>query len=676
MRGPWIVGTAGGRGVRRWSGSGNRTLYLRRLSYEALEARRLLATNVLHVDVDSLAPVPDGASWASAYVSLQAALDRAAVLNADGDAENDVAQIWIAEGTYIPTALSDADGNGSIDTDPRSATFSLLDGVSLYGGFVGTESTLDEREPAVNGVFPHERSSRAILAKTTRPTSPQRDLVTDATRQENAYTVVYARDLTQPTTLDGLTITGGNANASSHSYESPIRWGGGIYNRSSGTLTVANTTISANSAWSGGGICNHSGTMIVTNSTISGNLASGEPGVGGGIYLYAGAMTVTDSTVLGNSARSSGGGMYSSSGTLTVINSIVSDNSAVGDFGGGICNAGTLTVAGSTIAGNSANYEGGGICNDSATATISGSTISGNSASYGGGITNQIGARLTVSDSIISGNSAYSGGGIKNYIFSTLTVTNSTIAGNSATSYAGGIYHESGTLTVTGSTIVDNSADSAGGGISNCTSDLGTSTITNSIVAKNVADSHPDISASLAVESDYNLIGIWTGDSLPGGHNLTGTSSSPLDPHVGPLGDYGGPTWTMPLLPGSPAIDAGDPGVLDSSATDQRGFERIVDGDGDGVARMDIGAFEYVPAVLHVDVDSVAASPNGDTWASAYVSLQDALDHAAAINADDDAANDVPQIWIAEGTYIPTALSDADGNGAIDTDPRSATFSL
>ena len=137
------------------AGLGNRTLYRRRLGYEPLEARCLLATNVLHVDVDSIAPVPDGASWATAYVSLQAALDRAAVLNADGNAENDVSQIWIAEGTYRPTKLSDADLNGTIDTNPRSATFSLLNGVSLYGGFAGTESTLDQRVPAVDGVFPH-----------------------------------------------------------------------------------------------------------------------------------------------------------------------------------------------------------------------------------------------------------------------------------------------------------------------------------------------------------------------------------------------------------------------------------------------------------------------------------------------------------------------------------------
>ena len=142
----------------RDAGRGDRTTgsNLRRLIVEPLEARRLLAGNVLRVDVDSVAPVPDGASWPSAYVSLQAALDRAAVLNADGTSLNNISQIWIAEGTYIPTAHIDADGDGYIDTNPRSASFSLLNGVSLYGGFAGTESTLDQRDPAIDGVFPHE----------------------------------------------------------------------------------------------------------------------------------------------------------------------------------------------------------------------------------------------------------------------------------------------------------------------------------------------------------------------------------------------------------------------------------------------------------------------------------------------------------------------------------------
>ncbi len=70
-------------------------------------------------------------------------------------------------------------------------------------------------------------------------------------------------------------------------------------------------------------------------------------------------------------------------------------------------------------------------------------------------------------------------------------------------------------------------------------------------------------------------------------HRHNGTSDNPIDPRLAPLDFYGGPTQTLALLPDSPAIDAGDPTVLDTDpTTDQRGFPRVSNG------RADIGAFE------------------------------------------------------------------------------------
>jgi len=69
-----------------------------------------------------------------------------------------------------------------------------------------------------------------------------------------------------------------------------------------------------------------------------------------------------------------------------------------------------------------------------------------------------------------------------------------------------------------------------------------------------------------------------------------GTDLAPIDPKLGPLANYGGPTQTYKLLAGSPAIDAGDNNII--ILTDQRGFPRKKDGNGDGVAVVDIGAFE------------------------------------------------------------------------------------
>ncbi|MCA9100001.1 MAG: hypothetical protein KDA63_02560, partial [Planctomycetales bacterium] len=89
------------------------------------------------------------------------------------------------------------------------------------------------------------------------------------------------------------------------------------------------------------------------------------------------------------------------------------------------------------------------------------------------------------------------------------------------------------------------------------------------------------------------------GNPLSGAHNLIEDGSGGLndtitgDPLLGPLADNGGPTMTHALLPGSPAIDAGDPAFAAPPYLDQRGYYRVVDGDGDMTARIDMGAFEY-----------------------------------------------------------------------------------
>ena len=264
------------RKLRSSSKNGRGTRTSRRLRFERLEDRRVLS-HILHVDADaSLGGT--GAAWDDALVSLQSALDRAAVLNADADPVNDIAEIWIAEGNYKPTAQLESD-------DVRSATFSLVSGVSLIGGFEGGETTVDERA-VVNGEFQHE----AILSG---------DLGTPDDNSDNAYTVVYCGENIEAG-VDGVSVSGGNADVSSDSSHSEKRVGGGIYSR--GTVTVTNSTLSGNSAIHGGGIINY-GTLTVTNSTLSGNSASQK---GGGI-LNAGTLTVTNSTLASNSAGDDGG---------------------------------------------------------------------------------------------------------------------------------------------------------------------------------------------------------------------------------------------------------------------------------------------------------------------------------------------------------------------------------
>lgn len=346
-------------------------------------------------------------------------------------------------------------------------------------------------------------------------------------------------------------------------------------------------------------------TVNLTGLTISkGFTSSIIAGVGGGILNY-GRLTVTNSTISDNSAgdgvnSGSGGGIFNeSSGMLTVTNSTISGNSTMFGVGGGIYNAGTLIVTNSIFSENSSNSldaSGGGGIYNSGVATVTNITLFGNSASSlhysaGGGIFN--GGTLIVADSNFSDNSAgagdgsASGGGIANG--GTLRVTNSTFSGNhiytTARGEGGGIAN-GGTLMVTNSTFSANSFGSSdygasyGGGIYN----TGKLYYTNTIIAN--SPSGGDCFSSSAISANTN--NLVKDGSCPGG----GVKFKKGDPLLGPLADNGGPTQTFALLPGSPAIDAGNNAACAAAPVnnlDQRGVTRPQG------ARCDIGAYEYVP---------------------------------------------------------------------------------
>lgn len=375
--------------------------------------------------------------------------------------------------------------------------------------------------------------------------------------------------------------------------------GGGIYNRapSSRGLTVSDSTFRGNSADSGGGICNFgTGTMTVTGSTFSRNAATGNYYNSGGGAIYNANRSVTSviaSTFSGNSAYLGGGILSANVGPLTVTASTFRGNTADAS-GGGIANDGPLTVTASTFddnaaRGNFTGMGGGGIYIENygaGPATITASTFRGNTAAgHGGGIYcyNYWGNTLTVMSSTFSGNSAaLSGGGIYNVGNSpAVTVLDSTFSGNAAES-GGGIWN-AGPLTLTAVTLSGNSARGSGGGI--VTGSPGTLAVRNTIAAGNHAGaSGPDLSGTVN-SLGHNLVG----DSR-GASGFTDTDLLNVDPRLGPLQDNGGPTQTMALLPGSPAIGAG--GVAGAAATDQRGpgYARVVQG------RLDIGAFEVQAA--------------------------------------------------------------------------------
>jgi CSLREA domain-containing protein len=263
----------------------------------------------------------------------------------------------------------------------------------------------------------------------------------------------------------------------------------------------------------------------------------------------------------------------------------------------------TVTFSGLTISNGSNPGSGGGIWNPNGTVNVIGCTISGNHAIHGGtaaGIYS--GGTLNVIDSTISGNlnSTGNGGGITNFA-GTTTVVNSTISGNSGNAHGGGILNfGGGTVNVTNSTIIGNTAHGSigeGGGIQNF---AGTVTVKNSIIALNSSTVEgPDVNGTFA-SAGYNLIGKIDGSTgFADPTDQTGTIASPLNPMLGPLQYNGGPTRTIALLTGSPAIDKGTSnGLTGNLNTDQRGagFRRTFDSPaipnaagGDGT---DIGAFE------------------------------------------------------------------------------------
>ena len=299
---------------------------------------------------------------------------------------------------------------------------------------------------------------------------------------------------------------------------------------------------------------NTDGNLTLSDLTITGGSRTGFDGAG--IAFSGEALVLNDSKVSGNRAFSifaDGGGIRAFNGDVFLTNSTVSDNSAFSS-GGGIFARDDVFLINSTVSGNrtrnSIGGRGGGIFTEGAISLVS-STVSGNSTV--GGLAD--------------------GGGI---------------AAN-------------GAVSLISSTVSNNTSGSTGGGIFVATS-APSITISNSIIAGNTDDgTAPDLRGSSSLAINYSLIGA-TDLTIAGNGNQVGTLTSPLDPRLEPLADNGGPTLTHALLPGSPAIDAGNNALaVDENGnlltTDQRGETRIQGG------TVDIGAVEFEEMVLLGDAD-------------------------------------------------------------------------
>jgi predicted outer membrane repeat protein len=350
------------------------------------------------------------------------------------------------------------------------------------------------------------------------------------------------------------------------------------------TVTIFGLTI--RNAQAGAGVWNEQGTVAVSNCVVTSNSYDG-------LYNHQGTLNVNNCVLRGNSYY----GLYAFNGVTTVSNGVVTGNASGGLVNDGphggpppppnhpIGGPGSMTIADSMISDNS----GPGVSNFTGFLTVLNSTLSGNSAgqsSDGGGILSgtffKAPAEVTVMNSTISGNSAPDlGGGIAGG-YSGVAIVNSTISRNSAGNSGGAIATKA--ALITNSTISGNSATSGGGIYS-----FGNLEISNTILNAGASGENIFNNGGTVTSHGYNI----SSDNGSGYLNGPGDQIN-TDPLLGPLQDNGGPTLTHMLLPGSPAIDAGDPNFTPPPFHDQRGpcFYRVF---GRPHWRIDVGSVEVQP---------------------------------------------------------------------------------
>jgi len=433
----------------------------------------------------------------------------------------------------------------------------------------------------------------------------------------NAVRVFNIQSATAIVVMTGFRITGGNG---SGTVGAIIADGGAI--RNIGNLTLNSMIIQTNTARAGGGVyTSGAGNRLTINGgSILGNSATSS---GGGIFGSESIVNLTNVTVSGNTASSSGGGI-SVGGTLNITGGSIAGNTAVDSVGGGNCRQWHITVTNASITSNRAdgsNGQGGGMFVSGST-TITDSTLSGNTAQLaGGGIFFQSGTH-SITGTTLSGNAAGNipgsllnrGGGLVNS-GATVNISNSTVSGNSSGCDCGGggiTTFNGGTTNLRNVTIANNTASAGpGGGIISSLTGLpsGATNIGNTIVADNTALTNPDVNGAI-VSQGFNLVrtrGTSTG-------YVASDQPNGSDPMLEALGNNGGPTQTHRLLAGSRAIDAGSNALAVNPSngapliTDQRGagFARILDGNGNGTATVDIGAFEAPSAAPTAGTVSVS----------------------------------------------------------------------
>ncbi|MHC5112642.1 MAG: right-handed parallel beta-helix repeat-containing protein, partial [Planctomycetota bacterium] len=293
------------------------------LSCVLMAAGAVSAQTTFYVDADATGPTHDGSTWCTAYLELTDALD----VSAGGDT------IQVADGMYAP--------NTEGLTYPREATFQLINGVTIMGGYAGCGAADPDGRDVVlyETILSGDLDGDDVAVFCTQD-SPDCDAyggmcsggscIIRGRNNENSYQVVTGSGTDATAVLDGFIITAGNANGDGW----PLIAGGGMFNDFGGP-TVNDCTFRRNSTTGlGGGMYTYAANPKVTNCTFTVNAAD----FGAGMYNYEASPHVSNCVISGNSAMTHGGGMYNYNGAQPMVtNCTFSGNSA--DSGAGMYNS-------------------------------------------------------------------------------------------------------------------------------------------------------------------------------------------------------------------------------------------------------------------------------------------------------------------------------------------------
>lgn len=664
---------------------------------------------VPYVFVDGSIPVSgDGSSWATAYKTLQEALESCGVQ-----------EIWVKSGTYLPTKDALGDAN---PTDPRDKTFHLVNGVRIYGGFNGTETLLSQRDPVANlTILSGDFNNDDVVTGTGASLAITNNV-------ENAYHVLFSISDLNTTIIDGFTVRGGNANGTTsaaavesfaasrgrgggmvNGLSSPVvnnmiftgnssTIGGGMYNSGNPGPTITNCTFSLNlapvtSAFAGG-MCNINSSPVITNCTFTGNRNATQSG--GAMYNQNSFPAITGSAFNGN-ASVFGGAILNNTSSLPVITNCSFSNNTSSSNGGAIFNANTsnTTITGCTFNNNISGANGGAINNStSSNPTVTNCSFTGNQAQFGaavnsnaaspvynscrfianmaslgGGAANLDGTAnlATFNACIFQDNKAYNGsaigtGGAIQLITaaSAASITNCVFTGNQALGSSddggGAIMVYGGTVTLMNSTIAGSVAATRGGAIS-IIPNTAVLNITNTILWNNTAPVNNDIENSIAatVNISYSML---SDAACPANVNCGAGMIYNTDPLFVNAADLDGADdiWGtaddgLSISCSSPAYNTGN--NAGAAATDITGETRPQ------FSIVDMGAYESTIPVLPVSV-SITVSPGNTICAGSAVTFT-ALPVNGGSNPSYQWYNGVnPAIGETGSSYTSTTLVNGD----------------